>query len=110
MPIKFKDLVNKGVVKVKDTDQVKVVSISDVIDKPIIIHGYKTNVKTKYGGDKLIIYFNYIDNDERLKLYTNSKVLLDIVTQIPKEDLDNGGVEATIIKNKTNGMGYYKLT
>ena len=101
---KFSDL---GVC-VKDERQIfdcKQVSITEIVNCPIVIWEYLTNVKTRHGDGRCLVHFEQAGNHG--KFFTNSTLIKSTLEAVCKNDYPF----ETIIKCVKIGQNsIYKLT
>ena len=82
----------------------RVISISDLVNRPIIVKDFEADVKTEYGDDRYVVAIEV--NGENRKFFTNSEEMKDILCQI--KEMPDGFPFETTIKSEPFGKGRTK--
>lgn len=102
--MEFSDLIKSGVIK--DRSDTEFISIDKVLNRRINIYNFEFDIETKF-GKRTVIYFNFENENQKYRLYTNSSILKNILTQLDK--LKHLPLSTTISKEKGK-CDYYKFT
>lgn len=81
------------------------VSIASILNMEIEVMEYTTKVTTKYGENRYVVHFKYMDRDEDAKFFTTAKLIKGALDKAKKDDFPF----TAIIKCKRGGKGtrYY---
>jgi hypothetical protein len=80
------------------------VSIRELVNLPIIVHDFETDIKTEQGDGRCLVSIN--QGGEMKKFFTNSEEMKSILTQI--RDIPDGFPFETTIKTESFGKGKTK--